>query len=387
MPLAPGAHDIAASELDYVLDQRLIATTPSSPRDDARMLVVRRSSDRIEHARVRDLPDYLASGTRLVVNQTRVAPMRFIASRGTRTSEGLFVSRTDAGTWLVLLKGAKQFRPGERLELIPAQGFPPAGDSIELVRRDGIHWEVALGSGGSALDALERSGRTPLPPYILQARARSGSPPVPEAIDRRDYQTLFAHGTGTAPERASCAAPTAGLHFTPRLIGELLARGVETLPIELQVGTGTFRPLEADRVSQHQMHSERCIVRPGEVERLRHWQRDTNLVVGTTCARLLESLPMPLPALAGSPGSPGDCDWTGATPDGGLDFSTDILIAPGYEFRWVGQLLTNFHLPRSTLMALVGALVGLDRLKALYRIAQEERYRFYSLGDAMLILA
>lgn len=346
------------------------------------MLVYRRSEDRVEHARVRDIGDYLDPAAKIVLNETRVAPMRFVATRGDRRTEGLFVSSCSANRWLVMLKGAKQFKAGDKLELEPPDGAS-GGDSIVLAARNGIHWEVEFPFGVQPMEVIERSGRTPLPPYILHSRKVRGMESIADSSDRVSYQTTFAQQYSNANDRPSCAAPTAGLHFTPELLSRLGSKGITTVRIELQVGTGTFRPLESERLSGHEMHSERCVIRREELLKLENWNKDLNLVVGTTCARLLESIPVPFdPDMPLGQGGP----TASAPSDIALDFATDILIGPGYEFNWTGQMLTNFHLPRSTLLALVGAMVGIDRLKSLYSLAQKERYRFYSLGDSMLIL-
>ena len=247
-------------------------------------------------------------------------------------------------------------------------------------------WEISFQSGCDPSIVWERSGRTPLPPYILQARKAEGVGRVGsgeshcESVDRLEYQTVFAR-TSDMP---SCAAPTAGLHFTPELLARIAERGIDRVAIELQVGTGTFRPIEAARLSAHPMHHEHCRISAGNLLRLAEICDDTSLVVGTTSVRLLESIPRPIPSQYLVTAR--ERVAAGCPDDIAMDFSTNILIAPGFDFRWTNRLLTNFHLPRSTLLALVGAIVGMDQLKELYSLAQQERYRFYSFGDAMLIL-
>ncbi len=377
------AGDLDTTQLEYALDPSLIAVSPASPRDQARMLVFHCESSRIEHRVVADLPEYLPRNSHIIVNETRVAPLRFVARclKDNRIVEGLFLGRAAEGRWIALVKGAKKFVAGDELELCPPDGPGSAApDRIRMHARREMAWEVELESKGDPSAIWERSGRTPLPPYILQARKLRGDPEAIDAVDRREYQTVFAKPS----DLPSCAAPTAGMHFTAELLAQIEARGITRTAIELQVGTGTFRPVEAKWLSGHPMHHEHCRISARNLLRLAGVDNDTSLVVGTTSVRLLESLPCPIPesflATARAMVEGGRAD------DVALDFTTNILIAPGFEFRWTRRLLTNFHLPRSTLLALVGALVGLDRLMEVYRVAQEQRYRFYSFGDAMLIL-
>ncbi len=376
------ARDLAARELEYPLDAALIATQPAHPRDAARMLVFHRKSGRVEHRKVADLPEYLPQGSAMIVNETRVAPLRFVAARLSdgRATEGLFLGRAADERWVALVKGSKKFHPGDVLELSRAAGSDATGlDRITLHSRRDMHWEVEFAPGSDAVKVWERSGRTPLPPYILQARREAGDGEGDDRRDRDEYQTLFAR----ASELPSCAAPTAGLHFTRELWSRIAAMGVERIAIELQVGTGTFRPVDAEHLSAHPMHHEHCRVSARNALALFGVDRDLSLVVGTTSVRLLESLPVELPpqivASARAMVAAGFPEGTV------MDFVTNILITPGFTFEWTNRLLTNFHLPRSTLLALVGAIIGLDQLKELYALAQSERYRFYSFGDAMLI--
>ena len=394
-------------ELDYPLDPACIATQPAEPRDAARMLVLHRAADRIEHRHVRDLPEYLRSGDSLVLNTTRVAPMRIRGRRRSdgRIVEGLVLDVRGPMTAHALIHGAKRFKAGDVIEL---RG---GSDALAFVVRDGMGWLLESASGEPIVQVIERSGWTPLPPYILEARGgsdgaerdraraerdwasvdgdRPNTDPVPldadeDAIDARDreaYQTVYAAMT----DRPSCAAPTAGLHFTPSLLATLGSRGVRRIDVELQVGAGTFRTVDAPDVASHPMHSERCRLRADSALELSQVQSGQRLVaVGTTSVRVLESLPRPLPeaVLAAARG----LVERGRGSETVHDFSTELFIRPGFEFRWVDVLMTNFHLPRSTLLALVGALVGMDRLKGAYAQAQRLGYRFYSYGDAMLVL-
>lgn len=377
-------------DLDYPFDHTLIAKAPAEPRDAARLLVYHRISDRLEERQVRDLPEYLGAGDALVVNETTVAPARIKAERqregeGPRAQiEGLLLERRGPRTWFALLRNTKRVKEGERLRLIgPHEGAPsPEGAGLRFLGREGEGSLVEVEGGGSADEVLEALGWTPLPPYILRARGDGDADGREDDADRRRYQTVFAAPT----DAPSVAAPTAGLHFTGELFQALAARGVERIPISLQVGAGTFKPVETERLEDHPMHTERCRVAPQAIAllqaaRARAARRaGRTIAVGTTAVRTLES--MPSDALDREP------------PTHSLEWSTNILIAPGHRFRLVDALLTNFHLPRSTLLALVAAFLtdgdtsadGLATIKRLYAFAIARRYRFYSYGDAMLIL-
>jgi S-adenosylmethionine:tRNA ribosyltransferase-isomerase len=367
----PGPLPTAA--LEYDLPERLIATRPAEPRDSARMLVVRRSAGPIEHRTVRDLPEYLSAGDVLVFNDTAVVAARFFARRADTGGrlEGLFLDEDSAGRWRLLLRAAGRLRPGHRLELVNAEG---AGGGYELLleERDGPEWIGQLQPAHPALLVLEAVGCTPLPPYILRAR-RSGNLRFNDADDRRWYQTIYAD----PGRRKSVAAPTAGLHFTPALLEAIDRKGVQRRHVTLHVGPGTFKPIAAETVNEHDMHAEWYEVAPEVIAALRAAKQAGGqgsprriLAVGTTTVRTLESLPDPLPPER----------------DRSVRGDTDLLIAPPYTFLHVDGMLTNLHLPRSTLLALVAAMIGLDRLLAVYREAIEHEYRFYSYGDAMLIL-
>ena len=357
--------------LDYDLPEHLIATTPAEPRERARLMVV--WPDRVEHLRVADLPDLVEPGDALILNQTQVLPARF-RGRAIETggfAEGLWLgdaTQGDALTWHLFLK-ARRLRAGTRFELLD-RGDRPSGYVLELIRRvsdDGV-WEAAVEGGHTTPEVLNGIGLTPLPPYIRGARARAGEI-VAEDADRRAYQTVVAIEARNAPVLGSVAAPTAGLHFTRELLEAIESRGVRRGEVVLQVGAGTFKPIESEFVEQHVMHREWCSLggarwamdHPGRV-----------VAVGSTSARTLESYGR---ALRG-----------GEQP--GAWMETDLLIAPGYAWERVDVLLTNFHLPRSTLLAMVAAIVpgGVERLRALYAEAVMTGYRFYSYGDAMLIV-
>jgi S-adenosylmethionine:tRNA ribosyltransferase-isomerase len=308
--------------------------------------------------------------------------------------EGLFLSASaDGREWTALLR-AKKVRENTSIRLIDERGVD-TNVSLVPLRRDtselgawvvGVRIEGEPGEGaaaaGAALDAatiLDRVGHTPLPPYILKAREHTHEP-VERASDRDRYQTVY------AKEQGSVAAPTAGLHFTPELLAALDRLGVERVEVTLHVGTGTFKPVEVDIVEEHPMHSEWCSMSPIAIERVRRAKAEGRRVigVGTTSVRTLESYALALENLtAGTTASP-------VSSPASLD--TKLLITPGYRYRWADGMLTNFHLPRSTLLAMVGALLsdqgtlGVQRLIARYREAIERGYRFYSFGDAMLIV-
>lgn len=367
---------LRTDELDYELPPGLIATHPAEPRDAARLMVVRRSSAELEHAQVRDLPRFLRRSDVLVLNTTAVAPARLAArlQGKDRLVDGLFLNEVEPLRWRIMLNGHGRLKPGDQLELVD-QREAASGVVLRLLERIEGDWLTSVESPEPTERLLERVGRTPLPPYIVKARGSVDT--VTDEQDRRWYQTVYADLT----KRQSIAAPTAGLHLTPPLLAALGKAGVRRTEVVLHVGPGTFRPITAATVEQHRMHSERFSISPEtvavlcEVQAARLERRDEApcvIAVGTTSTRALESLPADLLPLAAS-GKP-------------LEGSTNLLIAPPYRFKHVNALMTNFHLPRSTLLALVAAMVGLDRLKSIYAEAVRQGYRFYSYGDAMLIL-
>lgn len=353
------------SALDYALPPDRIATRPASPRDAARLMVIHLSKDSVSHRTVSDLPTLLHAGDLFVRNGTAVLAARLEgqrdalpgSSRGGGRVEGIFVSSLPGHRWRVLLKAGGRLQVGERIWLSPSLW-------ITLLEADDRGWIVEPSSPGSAAALLQGCGLTPIPPYILKARRDRGEV-VADADDRQWYQTCFTNSAGAG----SVAAPTAGLHLTPAVDDGLRIAGIETATVTLDVGEGTFRGVETVQLEDHAMHTEQFHVSKAAMAQLRGGPGPGGRVIslGTTTARVLESLPELLP-------------------EGSLSGSTNLLIAPGHRWRRVDGLLTNFHLPRSTLLALVGAIVGMDRLHALYKTAIEERYRFYSYGDAMLIL-
>lgn len=352
------------SDFHYELPLERIAQEPCRPRDAARLLVHERAKDHCEHRWVRDLPELLTPGDLLVMNDTRVLPARL---HGRRASGGavevLLTEAVDAEVWRAMVNPARKLRPDERVLIeggelrVRALERPLAPDG-----RPGLEWIVALEAVDPAADVatlLDRCGEMPLPPYV----ERADEDPR-RARDREDYQTVYAR------ERGAVAAPTAGLHLTDALLTRLRAGGVETAFVTLHVGIGTFRPVKVEDTAEHVMHSERYTLLPETCDAIgRTRARGGRVVaVGTTSVRVLESC-------AGVDGrlEPGSGE-------------TSIFITPGYRFRVVDGLMTNYHLPESTLLMLVSALAGRERVLELYAEALREGYRFYSYGDAMLIL-
>jgi S-adenosylmethionine:tRNA ribosyltransferase-isomerase len=336
--------------LDYHLPEHLIAQHPAARRDESRLLVVRRGTGALEHRTFRDLPDLLAPGDLLVLNDTKVLPARLI---GVREETG--------GRWEALFLAGKD---GLWEMLAHTRGHPVSG--TVFVTESGLrmalrgrtadhHWLMEPGEPGAPAEVLARHGRVPLPPYIRKGRG------IDE--DEERYQTVYAERVG------SVAAPTAGLHFTPELLERLAARGVETARVTLHVGLGTFAPIKVDDPEKHAIHREWCEVTQPTADAIRAAEARGGRVVavGTTTTRTLESA---------------------ARPDGLKPFrgETDLYIRPPFEFRVVDALLTNFHLPRTTLLLLVAAVAGDELLRKAYAEAVEREYRFYSYGDAMLVL-
>ena len=334
------------AELDYPLPEALIAQVPAPERAAARLLVLERGGGPLRHARIGDLPAFLHAGDVLVLNDTRVIPARVY---GRRPSGGrlelLFVAPLgEDGEWEVLVRGVPS--RGERVHLPGGQGewVAPLGDG---------RWRLRLALREPALAWLERVGEVPLPPYVRRA---------PTAADRERYQTVYARAPGAV------AAPTAGLHLTRELLGAIAAAGVRVATLTLHVGPGTFLPIRSDDLEQHVMAPEPSDIPPSTVEAIGAARAAGGRVVavGTTTVRALES----------------------ASADGALHAgpgAAALFIRPGHSFRVVDGLLTNFHLPRSTLLALVTAFAGWDRIRAAYAEAARLGYRFYSYGDAMLI--
>ena len=348
------------SEFDYDLPEHLIAQEPASRRDQSRLLVLRRGQtgevSPLGHHVFADLPELLAPGDLLVLNDSRVVAARLVGRRA-RTEgkwEGLFVRAGADGIWELLVQTRGRLLVGETL-LVDSPSSPPL--RLTLIRKTPAgRWLVRPGETGPFAEVLARHGQMPIPPYIRKGR------PGPE--DSQRYQTVFARQEGAV------AAPTAGLHFTPELFDRLSRCGIERAFVTLHVGPGTFQPVKADDVTQHRVEPEwgelsaacadaiaACKARGGRV-----------VAVGTTSVRVLETAARSSPVLA---------PWSG---------SSDLTISPPFDFRVVDGLISNFHLPRSSLLLLVTAFAGLEPIRAAYREAIRLGYRFYSYGDAMLIL-
>jgi len=346
------------SDFDFELPERLIALRPVRPRPASRLLVAEGATTHDSH--VRDLPDWLRPGDMLVFNDTKVIPARLFGERRRETADGAGVAkievtlihRDSAAGWTALARPAKRLAPGDRIHFA-------AGLTAEVTeRRDA--GEVALGfdRAGAVLDAaIAGAGVMPLPPYIAQRRPA-------DAQDAEDYQTVFARRLGAV------AAPTAALHFDDSLLAALATRGVLTARLTLHVGAGTFLPVKVEDVARHRMHAEWGEITAAAAQAINAARAAGGriIAVGTTALRLLESA----------------ADETGRLHP--CQGETDIFITPGYRFRIADGLMTNFHLPRSTLFMLVSALMGRERMLALYAHAIENGYRFYSYGDSSLLL-
>jgi S-adenosylmethionine:tRNA ribosyltransferase-isomerase len=343
---------------NYALPPHLIAQQPCQQRDQSRLLVVRRDSSSLEHHVFHELPELLAAGDLLVLNDTRVVPARLLGHRA-RTGgkwEGLFLRDSAEGTWDLLCQTRGRLTEGEVINI------DPGPLSLQLVAKtpEG-HWRARPQIPGTTLELLGRYGQVPLPPYIRRGRAA--------AQDQERYQTVFARRAGAV------AAPTAGLHFTPQVFDRLQARGILHTFVTLHVGLGTFAPIQVDDVTKHSMHREWGELPTGTAAAITACKERGRRVVavGTTSVRVLETA-----ALASR-----GCQLPEVGPWSG---ETDLFIYPPYEFRVVDALVTNFHLPRSTLLLLVSAFAGVDLIQQAYKTAIEQEYRFYSYGDAMLIV-
>ena len=331
----------------YDLPEELIAQTPVEPRDSSRLLVYDRATKNIAHRHFYDIGDYLKEGDLLVVNNTRVIPARLYGRRQNSAFEVLLLKREDLAHWQALLRPAKRLKIGEVYNI---------SDELKVkvcdLLDDGVR-RVEFIYDGVFEDILSRVGNMPLPPYIKEKLA-----------DKERYQTVYSKVDGSA------AAPTAGLHFTEQLIEKLKAKGVEFATVLLQIGLGTFRPVKEENALEHKMHTEEYSIDEINAEKINRAKQEGRRVicVGTTSVRTLESV----------------ADENGFVSAKSGD--TDIFIYPGYKFKAVDALITNFHLPESTLIMLVSALCGREETLRVYNEAVKERYRFFSFGDAMLIL-
>jgi S-adenosylmethionine:tRNA ribosyltransferase-isomerase len=347
--------DQLLSAYDYNLPEERIAQNPANPRDSSRLLVV---DDRTSHHhRFHELPDLLQSGDLLVLNDTRVIPARLYGQKTSGTEvEVLLIEETGRNHWLALVKPGRRLKPGSKVLFRPQSDQCEISLSAIVLSSDeatrGRILEFEVSDGRSLLEVLDQFGQVPLPPYITDSASQ------PE-----QYQTVYADRPGAV------AAPTAGLHFTPSLLDRLQQKGIGQAFVTLHVGVGTFRPVETEDITQHQMHGEWIEISSETVEKIHTTQANGGriIAVGTTAVRSLE----------------------GAAQSGSLKpycGKTNLFIYPGYQWRVVEGLLTNFHLPKSSLLMLVSALIGRERLLDLYQVAIDQQYRFYSFGDAMLIL-
>ncbi len=341
---------------DYDLPKHLVAQSPAACRSDARLLVVDRSRNTLEHQHIRDLPEILQRDDCLVINDTRVVPARLVGRRQETGGhwEGLFLSASPDGLWQLMCKTRGKLKPGDTITLLNAAGQEDIRLQLGMKQSDGS-WIARPLAADDAFALLDRVGRVPLPPYIRKGEM--------VASDREHYQTVFAQVPGAV------AAPTAGLHFTSTLLAALVERGVELCPLTLHVGPGTFRPIAAETLAAHPMHSEWGCIEQKTIDRIEACRARGGRVaaVGTTSVRVLET----------------------AAAEGRLKpflGYTDLFIRPPYQFRAVDVLLTNFHLPRTTLLVLVRTFGGEELIRRAYDEAIREQYRFYSYGDAMLVL-
>ena len=336
------------SDFDFYLPEELIAQTPLEKRDSSRLLVLDKATGALEHRHFYELPEFLNEGDCLVLNNSRVLPARLIGARETGGAVELVLLRDlGEGRWECLSRPGRKTKPGTKLVF----GGGELTAEVESVAEGGNRI-VRFDYEGIFLEVLERLGKMPLPPYIKE-----------ELNDPERYQTVYSRELGSA------AAPTAGLHFTQELLDKIAVKGVKVCYVTLHVGLGTFRPVKENEIEQHEMHSEFCIV-PEDTARIISETKQCGgrvVAVGTTSCRTLESF---------------------AKDDGTIEPSsgwTDIFIYPGYKFKCIDALVTNFHLPESTLIMLVSALAGREHVLNAYKVAVEERYRFFSFGDAMFI--
>jgi len=336
------------SDFYFDLPPELIAQTPLQQRDSSRLLCLNKNTGQMEHRHFRDILDYIQPGDCLVMNNSRVIPARLFGARPTGGGvEVVLLRDLGDGKWECLTRPGRKTQPGTRITFGDGELTAEVVDALEGGNKVlQFHYE------GIFLEVLERLGKMPLPPYIKE-----------ELQDKERYQTVYSRDPGSA------AAPTAGLHFTPELLEQLQGRGVELAFLTLHVGLGTFRPVKEENIEDHPMHSEFCIVPQETADTVNRTKSNGGRViaVGTTSSRTLESFTDENGCLKATSG------WT------------DIFIYPGYQFKAVDALITNFHLPESTLIMLVSALAGRENVLRAYETAVQEKYRFFSFGDAMFI--
>ncbi len=336
------------SDFYYYLPEEQIAQTPASPRDSARMLVYDKATNTMEHKIFRDILDYLHDDDILVINNTKVLPARIFGTResGPAVIETLLLKRLDYTHWDVIMKPAKKVKLGTVVKY-----SDELSAKLVKIKEDGVR-ELEFSFDGVFEDILDKIGTMPLPPYITE-----------KLEDQSQYQTVYSKVTGSA------AAPTAGLHFTNELLEKIKAKGIEILEVNLDIGLGTFRPVKEENIDDHIMHTEAYSITDEVAEKITKAKKEGRriIAVGTTSVRVLESA------------SEKKGEITGKTGD------TNIFIYPGYEFKIVDALITNFHLPESTLIMLVSAFMGRENALHMYETAVKEGYRFFSFGDATFI--
>ena len=351
-----GEIDLKTSDFNFDLPQELIAQHPTSERDAARLMVVHRKTGEIEHRIFRDITEYLRPGDVLVINDSKVIPARIYGQKIKDEGDGaqcefVLLRQKELDVWDVIVRPGRRLKTGARVSfgdgILTAEIVDVTGDGDRIVR-----FEYDKAGGETLYSILDKIGKMPLPPYITE-----------ELKNNDDYQTVYAKDLGSA------AAPTAGLHFTEELLQKIRETGVEIAPVMLHVGLGTFRPVKAEKIQDHVMHGEFFSVGEESAEKINRARKNGGRIVavGTTSCRTLES----------------------ASDDSGVVHAmtddTGIFIYPGYKFKAVDALITNFHLPESTLIMLVSALTGTELIKKAYETAIKEKYRFFSFGDAMLI--
>ena len=337
------------SDFNYELPEELIAQHPYDKRDEARLMVLRRKENEYEHKVFKDIIDYLNPGDCLVINNTKVLPARLYGKKDTGANvEFLLLKRIEGDYWEAMVRPGNKLRPGAKVEF--GDGLLRA-EVLEVL--EGGNRRVKFEYNGIFNEILDQIGLMPLPPYITEATRE----------DNEKYQTVYAKYDGSA------AAPTAGLHFTEELLEKIKAKGVEVANVTLHVGIGTFRPVKVENVEEHEMHSEHYYIKKEDADKINKAKQNGNKViaVGTTSCRVLESV----------------ADENGNLKE--VEGDTSIFIYPGYKFKCIDSLITNFHLPESTLIMLVSSLAGKDFVMKAYEEAVQERYKFFSFGDAMII--
>ena len=337
------------SDFNYELPEELIAQTPYDKRDEARLMVIDKNTQTIEHKIFKDVIDYLEPGDCLVINNTKVLPARLYGKKDTGANvEFLLLKRIDKDDWEVMVRPGNKLKPGSKASF--GDGLLNA-EILEVL--EGGNRRVRFQYDGIFNEILDKIGLMPLPPYIK------------EKLKENDkYQTVYAKYDGSA------AAPTAGLHFTKELLQKIKEKGVEIANVTLHVGIGTFRPVKVENIEEHNMHSEHYYIKKENAEKINNAKKNGKRViaVGTTSCRVLESV----------------ADENGFVKE--IEGDTSIFIYPGYKFKCIDRLITNFHLPESTLIMLVSSLAGRDFVMKAYEEAVNKKYKFFSFGDAMLIL-